>query len=326
VERLLQFLELCAALPGALWEQHAPAPWAIVLALAGVAWLLAPRGIPGRFCGLALLAPAFVLRPAVPPAGEAWITTLDVGQGLAVTVQTATRTLVYDAGPAFGESDTGGRRIVPELRARGRTQVDLLVLTHEDFDHIGGALTLLETVEVEGLASSLPARHGLNALARTPRRCRAGEAWEWDGVRFAFLHPRAGDSAVRRNNQSCVLKISAAAGSMLLTGDIERQAELALLHHPDLRSDIVLAPHHGSRSSSSAEFIAQVAPRWAIVAAGYRNRFGHPSAEVLERYRSAGAAILRTDRDGAIHAVVGSELRVESERARRARYWRIPHV
>jgi competence protein ComEC len=327
VEALLQFLEMCAALPGALWQQHAPAPWTVALALAGVAWLLAPRGVPGRACGLALLAPAFMLRPPAPLPGEAWITTFDVGQGLAVMVQTATRTLVYDAGPAFGEADSGARIIVPELRARGVTRIDLLVLTHEDLDHIGGALAVLETVEVEGLASSLNPVHPLNALARAPRRCRAGQSWDWDGVRFAFLHPGADDVAMGRNNRSCVLKVAAGAGSMLLTGDIERQAEAALLSDPGIRSAIVLAPHHGSRTSSSAEFIARVAPRWAVVAAGYRNRFGHPSAEVLERYRAAGADVLRTDRDGAIHVVLGSgALQIASERARRPRYWRRPRV
>ena len=327
VQWLLQFLEMCAALPGALWQQHAPAPWAIALALAGAAWMLAPRGIPGRACGLALLAPAFLLRPPAPLVGDAWITALDVGQGLAVLVQTATRTLVYDAGPAFGESDSGGRILVPELRSRGTSRVDLMVLTHEDSDHIGGALTVLETMEVEVLASSLPPRHPLNALAQLARRCRAGESWDWDGVRFAFLHPRAGDASVRRNNQSCVLRITARGTSMLLTGDIERPAELALVSNPQAQAEIVLAPHHGSRSSSSAEFIARVAPRWAIVAAGYRNRFGHPSAEVLERYRAAGATVLRTDRDGAIHVMLkNGELRVEGERARRPRYWRMPRV
>ena len=327
VEWLLQFLEICAALPGALWQQHAPAPWAVALALAGVAWMLAPRGVPGRACGLALLAPAFILRPPAPLPGDAWITTLDVGQGLAVLVQTTTRTLVYDAGPAFGESDSGGRILVPELRSRGTNRVDLMVLTHEDSDHIGGALTVLETMEVEALASSLPPRHPLNALARIARRCRAGENWDWDGVRFAFLHPRAEDASVRRNNQSCVLRITAGGASMLLTGDIERQAELSLISHPDLNATVVLAPHHGSRSSSSAEFIARVAPRWAVVAAGYGNRFGHPSAEVVERYRAAGAMVMRTDRDGAIHVVLkNGDLQVAGERARRPRYWRMPRV
>ena len=325
VEWLLQFLEFCAALPGALWQQHAPAPWAIGLAIAGAIWVLAPRGVPGRGCGLALMAPAFLLAPGAPAPGEAWITAFDVGQGLAVVVRTATRTLIYDAGPAFGaEADSGGRILVPELRAAGARGVDLMVLTHEDTDHIGGALSVLESVEVQALASSLPQAHALNALVPAPRRCLAGESWDWDGVGFAFLHPRPEDFSVRRNNQSCVLKIEAAGASMLLTGDIERLAELSLVNHAEIRADVILVPHHGSRTSSTPEFVAAVAPRWAIVTAGYRNRFGHPNAEVLQRYAGAGTSIFRTDRDGAVHVLLkGAEVRVAAERALRPRYWRV---
>jgi len=329
VEWLLQFLELCAALPGALWQQHAPSPWAVAAALAGAVWVLAPRGVPGRGCGLALMAPAFLVSPVAPSPGEAWITAFDVGQGLAVVVRTATRTLIYDAGPAFGpEADSGGRIVVPELRAAGASGVDLMVLTHEDMDHIGGALSVLESLEVQGLASSLPQAHALNALVPAPRRCLAGESWDWDAVHFAFLHPRPEDAAVRRNNQSCVMRIEAGGRSMLLTGDIERAAEQTLLFEQKIKADVMLVPHHGSRTSSSAEFVEAVAPRWAIVAAGYRNRFGHPNSEVLKRYESIGTSVFRTDRDGAIHVRLGSgEVRVEAERARRPRYWRgVPPV
>jgi competence protein ComEC len=271
------------------------------------------------------LAPAFLLRPASPPPGAAWITALDVGQGLAVMVRTANRTLLYDAGPAFGgQADSGGRIVVPELRAVGSSGLDLMVLTHEDLDHVGGALAVLESIEVQSLASSLPPAHQLNALVSARRRCLAGESWEWDGVRFTFLHPQPETPAVRRNNQSCVLKVAAGAASMLLTGDIERQAELSLIRNPLVKADVVLMPHHGSRSSSSREFIEAVSPRWAVVPAGYRNRFGHPSPEVLERYGSAGVGILRTDLDGAVHVILDGQEPpvVQGERARRPRYWR----
>jgi competence protein ComEC len=321
VEWLLQFLEWCAALPGALWEQHVPPLWSVLLALAGVAWLLAPRGVPWRFAGLALLAPAFAVRPPAPAPGTAWVTALDVGQGLAVVVRTAGRTLLYDAGPAFGaEADSGGRIVLPMLRAAGVSRIDALVLSHEDADHIGGALTILETFEVGALHSSLPSPHPLNALAAA-RRCVAGQAWTWDGVRFEFLHPAAGRS-YKRNDGSCVLRIASANGTMLLTGDIERTAEAVLLStFENLKADILLVPHHGSRTSSTAPFIAAVAPRWAIVTAGYRNRFGHPNAEVLERYARAGARVARTDLEGAVSVSLGNELSVATERARRARYW-----
>ncbi len=326
IEWLLQFLEFCASLPGALWQQHVPPAWAVALALAGVAWLLAPRGLPWRACGLALMAPAFVLVPAGPKAGEAWITALDVGHGLAVLVRTASRVLLYDAGPALGaEADSGGRVVLPVLQAAGLSRLDALVLSHEDLDHIGGALTVLESIEVAALFSSLPAAHPLNALAPARRRCVAGSAWEWDGVRFEFLHPDAAQPpSARRNDASCVLRIASEGGAMLLTGDIERGAESSLLEKPLLLgSDVLLVPHHGSRTSSTAEFIAAVSPRWALVPAGYRNRFGHPDARVLARYRASGAQVLRTDADGAIRVALTREaIAVEGERARAARYWR----
>ncbi|HEX6689974.1 MAG TPA: DNA internalization-related competence protein ComEC/Rec2, partial [Burkholderiales bacterium] len=321
VEWLLQFLEWCAALPGALWEQHVPPLWSVLAALIGAAWLLAPRGVPWRVAGLALMAPAFAVAPAAPAPGTAWITALDVGQGLAVTVRTASRTLLYDAGPAFGGGvDSGGRIVVPALRAAGVRRIDAVVLSHEDLDHIGGALTLLETFEVDTLHSSLPAAHPLNALAAA-RRCAAGQAWEWDGVRFEFLHPGAGQG-YRKNDGSCVLRIATAGGAMLLTGDIERAAESDLVSsNTRIKADVLLVPHHGSRTSSTTGFIDAVSPRWAIVAAGYRNRFGHPSAEVLERYRAAGVRLLRTDLDGAASIRLGEQLSVSTERARRGRYW-----
>ncbi len=323
VEWLLQFLEWCAALPGALWQSLAPPAWSVALALVGAAWLLAPRGLPWRAGGAALMAPAFLIAPPAPAAGEAWITVFDVGQGLAVLARTSSRALLYDAGPGFGpEADSGSRVVVPALRGAGIARVDLMVLTHEDTDHVGGALSVLESLEVEAIASSLAPQHPLNALAVSPRRCRAGERWQWDGVRFEFLHPPAGASAARRNNQSCVLRIATAGGSMLLTGDIERSAEEELLKSAFVKSDIVLVPHHGSRSSSSPAFVAAVQPRYAIVPVGYRNRFGHPVPEVLARYGGAGARLLRTDADGAILVKLdGNAPVLDAERRRRGRYW-----
>jgi competence protein ComEC len=197
-----------------------------------------------------------------------------------------------------------------------------MVLSHEDNDHIGGALSVMESLEVDTLASSLASAHPLNALAPFARRCAAAEAWEWDGVRFEFVHPAASTPVAKRNNQSCVLRVAAASRAVLLTGDIERAAELEMLGQGRVpRSDVILVPHHGSRSSSTADFIAAVAPLWAVVPVGYRSRFGHPNAEVLARYRTAGAQVLRTDLDGAITVRLGGEIALETERHRRARYW-----
>ncbi|HEY5900696.1 MAG TPA: DNA internalization-related competence protein ComEC/Rec2, partial [Burkholderiales bacterium] len=321
VQWLLQFLEWCASLPGALWQQHVPPVWTVGAALAGCAWLLAPRGVPWRAAGLALFVPALTIASPGPAYGEAWVTTFDVGQGLAVLVRTSERALLYDAGPSFGaEYDSGSRVLVPALQGDGIGHLDLVVLSHEDNDHLGGALSVLETLQVPALASSLPAAHPLNALVPSARRCSAGERWEWDGVRFEFLHPRSGDPG-KRNNQSCVLRVMAGGHAVLLTGDIERAAESQLVAaRAALRSDVLLVPHHGSRSSSSPEFIAAVAPSHAVIAVGYRSRFGHPNAEVLRRYEEEKIAVLRTDRDGAILLRLAA-LTFETARQTRARYW-----
>ena len=326
IEWLMQFLEWCAALPAAVWQQHVPAAWSVVLSLAGVAWMLAPRGFPWRAGGAALLAPALAMPAASPAQGEAWITTLDVGQGLAVVVRTASRTLLYDAGPQFsGGTDSGERVIAPYLRAIGIGRLDMLIVTHNDADHSGGAVSVVENFEVDELVASLAQSHPLRSAVPESRVCRRGMEWEWDGVRFALLHPSAGDPAPRKaNDLSCVLRISAGARSMLLTGDIERASEALLVEHSalDLRSDVLLVPHHGSKTSSSAEFLAAVGPALAVVPAGYRNRFGHPNADVLERYAALRTQVLRTDRDGAITVRLGaSGVGATLERERGRRYW-----
>ena len=323
VQWLLQFLEWCAALPGALWQQHVPPLWAVVAGLAGAAWLLAPRGVPWRAGGLALMAPAFLAAPPGPAMGEAWVTTFDVGQGLGVLVRTAEHAMLYDTGPAFGtESDSGSRVVVPALRGEGLTRLDLVLLSHEDNDHIGGALSVMESLDVGELVSSLPATHPLQVLAPQSRRCLANDSWEWDGVRFELLHPSLETPAGKRNNQSCVLRVSASARSVLVTGDIERAAEAQMVAGGRvLRSDVLLVPHHGSRTSSTQDFIAAVSPTWAVIPVGYRSRFGHPNPDVVQRYRSAGAKILRTDLDGAVTINLGADFHLEGERHLRQRYW-----
>jgi len=325
VEWLLQFLEWCDTLPLALWQQPAPPRWAVFAALGGVAWLLAPRGVPWRASGVALLAPAFAWSPPAPAQGTAWISTLDVGQGLAVVVRTRRHTLLYDAGPAYGpEADSGGRVVLPFLRAQGIARLDAMILSHADRDHIGGALSVLQATETERIVSSLEDAHPALVLATARLPCRRGQHWSWDAVEFRVLHPagRAG----RANDLSCVLEVRAGTHAMLLTGDIERAGEAVLVaaagRRGALRADVLLVPHHGSATSSSRGLIAAVAPRWAIVPVGYRNRFGHPHRAVLARYRAAGVRLMRNDDHGAIEVRLAPEaVTVRSTRLDARRYW-----
>jgi competence protein ComEC len=269
--------------------------------------------------------PLFFVPPSRPAAAEAQVTVLDVGQGLAVHVQTAGHDLLFDTGPAFSpDANSGNRIIVPYLRAMGVRRLDGLVVSHADRDHSGGALSVVEEVAVARLLTSLDVDHEVSALPVPHGRCIDGETWEWDGVRFQMMHPAAeGYGATRKTNDlSCVLKVTASGKSMLLTADIEARTEVALLarHGTELRSDVLLVPHHGSRTSSTLEFLAAVAARDAIFPVGYRNRFGHPKADVVARYGDARQ--WRTDHDGALTVHLGvNGVTIAAERALRRRYW-----
>jgi competence protein ComEC len=278
--------------------------------------------------------PLFVVAPAGLKAGDVEIVVLDVGQGVAALVRTANHALLYDAGPPFGPgADSGSRIIVPFLRAAGVTRLDRMIVSHDDDDHWGGASSVLQALPVDSLLTSLPDLDPLVVQAGPALRCEAGQRWVWDGVRFEILHPTAesySDRAIRDNDRSCVLKVDAPGGRILLPADVERRSEDELTRHvPDrLRADVLLAPHQGSRTSSSADFVQAVAPRIVVFPVGYRNRFGHPHGEVLTRYEDAGARIYRTDRDGAIILSVDSErgISVTPFRAVYKRYWQAPLV
>src|SRR6266567_4691273 len=254
-------LEALSALPAAVWEQHAPPVWAIAAGVVGVLWLLAPRGLPGRALGWAWLAPLFVIVPLLPPPGAFRVTVLDVGQGLAVLVQTSAHALLYDTGPRFNESaDAGDRIIAPMLRGTGVARLDAMIVSHQDSDHSGGALSLLQTVPVTWLGSSLPLEHSIVRAriesGETAERCIAGQRWQWDGVDFALLHPVEANYVnpkLKANDLSCVLRVSNPAGSALLTGDIEARTEADLIRREGkgLRADLLVVPHHGSRTSST---------------------------------------------------------------------------
>jgi competence protein ComEC len=328
VAELIEFTWPLISVPAswswATWGVAAPGVVAWSLLLTGAAAALAPLPAPGRCAGLLLAVAACLWRPAAPAEGALRFTLLDVGQGLAAVVQTRRHVLVYDAGPAFRSGrDAGAIAVEPYLRARGLRHVDLLVASHDDLDHAGGAASLAGLVPVARLAASGQALDALGAV----ERCERGRRWQWDGVEFEWLHPGSapppGD-----NDASCVLRVRAGPHVLLLTGDIEASAESELVATGEIGPVALLTvPHHGSRTSSTAAFVAATRPRWALVAAGHRNRWGFPKPEVVQRWHEAGAQVLGGPSSGAIEFEIdpGREIAPPREwRKERRRAWHDP--
>ncbi len=304
IQQLNTVLAWLAALPGAVWLVPVAPLWAQVGGLIGAVLLVLPLPWRARAMALPLILPLLLPPRDLPAQGEFDLLALDVGQGSSVLVRTRTHLLVFDAGPQYSrESDAGQRVLLPLLRARGESRIDTLVLSHRDLDHVGGAAALLKALPAGDVLSSLERDHPLLVAAAHSTRCSAGQSWVWDGVRFDMLRPAEADydRALKSNAMSCVLRVSAGGRSALLTGDIEREQEAALAAaSPEaLRSDLLIAPHHGSRTSSTGAFLDAVQPRVAVFQAGYRNRFGHPAPDVLQRYRERGIEIRETSACGA---------------------------
>jgi competence protein ComEC len=298
-------LEKLSALPLPEWHPPAPALWSVFLALAGALILLAPRGIPARSMGVVMLLPFLATPASHPEPGAFRLTLLDVDQGLAAVVETAERVLVFDTGARWTlRMDMGQAVVAPFLRQAGWTRIDTLLVSHGDNDHIGGAPFLLRHFPVTRVLGSAPRRL---ADVAAVEYCQAGQGWEWDGVRFEMLSPPM-PSQRDENDQSCVLRVSGADGSVLLTGDIEAPAEQRLVERyaERLASAVLVVPHHGSATSSTSAFIHRVRPRWALIPAGYRNRYRHPSPEVLRRYRERGIPTVNTADSGAIRVDFGA--------------------
>ncbi len=280
-----------------------------------------------RALGIPLLLPVLLWQPARPVPGQFELLAADIGQGNAVLVRTASHTLLYDTGPRFSrESDAGNRVLVPLLRALGE-RIDTLMLSHRDSDHIGGAPAVLAMQPQARLLSSIEDGHELQGL-RKSARCAAGQRWVWDGVAFEVLHPAAGDYELARksNAMSCVLRISNASAAALLAGDIEapQEAELAArasISPASLKADFLLAPHHGSKTSSSAIFLDAVQPKLALAQAGYRNRFGHPAAPVALRYDERGIRLVRSAQCGAATWLSANPAALGCQREAARRYW-----
>jgi competence protein ComEC len=320
-------LEWLSALPGAVWQQHAPVLWTIPFAIAGVALIMLPRGFPGRFLGVILLLPMFVIRPATPGVGELWLTVLDVGQGLSAVARTANHTVLFDTGPDYhGWSDAGRNIVVPYLRGEGISQLDVVIVSHDDVDHAGGTGSVLAALAAGEIVSSASADSELTGW-RPSKRCETGQVWTFDEVRFEMLHPGVASYAredIGDNDRSCVLRIESLHGVVLLPADIERRSEQHLLEtrKSRLAADVLVAPHHGSATSSSEQFVAAVNPKLVLFPVGYANRYGHPHPAVQRRYRSADARLMRTDDAGAITVKFGrTGTEVSTWRGHKRRYW-----
>lgn len=328
----MEILRWLAASPVAIWQQQAPPVWSILMSLLGVIWLLLPRGFPLRSLGLTLFIPMLFIQPNRPQLGAMKVTVLDVGQGLAVVVQTKNRTLLYDTGPKYSaQSDSGSRIVMPFLRGEGITRLDGVMLSHNDLDHSGGLNSILAQMPVNWLDSSIPVDTKLGGTidnkAVNLMKCYAGQRWVWDNVEFDVLYPaiESYSANLTDNNRSCVLKITSEYGTILLTGDIEKEAEAVLLatNLDALDSDILVAPHHGSKTSSTPSFIQAVNPTTTIFTVGYLNRFKHPKPVIVDRYIDNASDIIRSDYAGAIQLgfIKAKQINIAEWRKIKRRYW-----
>ncbi len=325
-----QFLAILGNIPGAVWQQTMPNLWILMASLVGIALLLAPRGFPARFSGLFWLAPIIFFKPNLPSANSIRFNLLDVGQGLSGVIQTQHHTLIFDAGPPMGEAnDAGNRVILPFLQSAGIRRIDTLVISHGDSDHTGGALSLLDQVPVNQILTSVPERFPMTMV----RNCQKDQAWEWDGILFRIIYPAEQEQMSLQqnwqqdNNSSCVLRIETPSGkTILLTGDIEKSAEAYLIATATaaLHANILVAPHHGSDTSSTQAFVNAVHPQYVLFPVGYKNRYHFPSKAVIARYEQAGAVRFDTASDGAIALEIESngEIKVSTQRETDRKIWR----
>ncbi|MEJ2618983.1 MAG: DNA internalization-related competence protein ComEC/Rec2 [Candidatus Thiodiazotropha sp.] len=289
----LQVLAWCSMQPFAMLDLSVPSLPMLGAVMLGCLLLLAPPGLPGRGLGILLCTPMLFVATERPAEGEIWFTLLDVGQGLACLIETSNHVLLYDTGPGRAVTDSV---IIPLLRSRDYQRIDRLVVSNGDQDHMGGFESLQSVIPSEDVLA------GEAEMIERARACQAGQVWDWDGVHFQILYPTAGQKIEGSNNRSCVLKIASNGWSILVPGDIEWAAEAALLQTipQQLGSDILVAPHHGSNSSSTAEFVTAVGPQWVLFSTGYENSYGFPNHEVVQRWQDQGAKLLDTAKVGAI--------------------------
>lgn len=317
MDRLWVALDYLAGFDHSQWTQHTPLTWTLVCATIGILLLLAPRGWPARWVGVLWVLPMFLIRPSGPAPGEVEFTLLDVGQGLAAVARTEHHTLVFDTGPRFSvRFDTGAAVVVPYLRHSGLHTLDRLIISHADNDHMGGAQSVIKSFPIKRVLSSVPEKLAGGEY------CQAGKGWRWDGVEFIMLNPVSHD--LSENNASCVLLIRTPHGSILLTGDIESEAEHLLVTQwrELLRADVLVAPHHGSKTSSTEAFLDAVNPKIVLFPAGYKNRYGHPHPAIVQRYAEHKVRMLESPAQGAITIELRAQgMDISAYRQDHKRYW-----
>ncbi len=323
VQAMSVVLAWMAQFPFATFSIAASAVWTGVMALFGSILLVLRLPAAIRFAGAVMILPFLLYTAPRPVLGEFSLLAADIGQGNALLVQTANHSLLYDAGPRFSrESDAGQRTLVPLLRALGE-KLDLLIVSHRDADHIGGAAAVLKMQPQAKLMSSIELENDLQKV-RAAERCIAGKKWQWDGVDFEILHPQLPDyeTPQKPNAMSCVLRIGNGRQTVLLTGDLEAAQEQRLVsERAALKADVLLVPHHGSKTSSTPEFLDAVKPTIAIVQSGYRNRFQHPVPEVMARYDERQIRVIKSPQCGAARWQSDVASNVHCQRQLDKRYW-----
>lgn len=322
MEYLAVALSGMANWPWAIALSHQPHWWALTIAVIGVVIAIRPGSISdswkSRLMGMALLC-VLLMNPfntSIAP-GSFRASVLDIGQGTAVLIETRHKKLLYDTGPIQGKKDDAGQRIIlPFFRGRGINQVDRMVISHSDSDHIGGAATLLNEIDFESMIGSLPSTNPL--LTQLSSRkipsipCRYGQYWLWDGVEFYIWHPSeetlfSPNQDGKPNEMSCVLEVRNQTTSFWLTGDVEKQGEAEItirLNQENVdalqgKQLIWMAPHHGSKTSSSIALLNKLRPDQAFAQNGYRNRYGHPHPTITARYEDLGIPFYQTPQTGA---------------------------
>jgi len=315
MEWLFRLLTLAAGWVPA-WTGPSVPLWAWCISVIGGVLLLLPSGVPMRLLGWPMVVLCVFPPLKSVPQGQVEVLQLDVGQGLAILLRTRDHSLLYDAGPRFGEFDTGQRVVLPAIRKTGLQSLDVMLLSHADADHAGGAPAIIQGMPVQRVLGGDVGR--LPELLQA-ESCRNGEIWSWNEVKFSTW---IWEGAAEGNQASCVLSVEANGERLLLTGDIDVKAERAMLDDGfDVRADWLQSPHHGSRSSSSKPFLREVAPRGVLISRGRNNSFGHPHPLVMSRYQWMGIAAYDSATLGAITLQLGAFAEPRAERSTR-RFWR----